>query len=170
MFKKFFKNLGRKAIESELDSLIEKFSKASNQELYILHTAAKSTPGTWKLLFNEEAATFCDNLLHVERSALTEETKKEIALLGQQFTSAQRESNEEFTKFGFWFWRVVFLSMIHPELEEKGKHLGRIIVEQSDRYISELTNDSEAITGEEAENTDSLRDETLAAVYPLIYK
>lgn len=169
MFKKLLKNLGRRAIESELDNLIERFSKANSEDVYILHSSAKNTPETWRLLFNDDAAAFCDNLLQVDRDSVTENIKKGIAQLGPLFTRVQRESNEEITKFGFWFWRVVFLSMIHPELENKGKHLGEIIEKQSDIYVSEFIKRAESLMGQKAQNVDSFRNETLAAVYPVFY-
>ena len=156
-------------IESELDNLIKKFTKANEEEVFFLHSCAKNTPGTWELIFEYEVADLCTNLLQMDRENITKEIIKGIAILGPTFTRVQRESNEDFTKFGFLFWRVVFLSMIHPELEIKGKHLGKIIQQQTNIYLSEYIQRAESIMDEKAQNIDSLRDTTLAAIYPVLY-
>jgi hypothetical protein len=169
MLTKIFNYLGRKLIESELDNLIKKFAEANNEQVVFLHSCAKDTPGTWELIFEDEVTELCGNLLQMDREDINEKIKKGIAILGPLFTRVQRESNEEFTKFGFLFWRVVFLSMIHPELEIKGKYLGKIIQKQSDVYVSELIQRTESIIGEKVQNVDSLRDTTLVAIYPVLY-
>ena len=61
------------------------------------------------------------------------------------------------------------MSMLYPELEKKGKNLGEIIQKQSDVYVSEFIKRAESLAREKAQNVDSLRDETLAAKYPVFY-
>ena len=170
MFKKFFKKGALKFAESELDNLIGRFSTHEPEEIFLLHNAAASAPEFWRTMLNEDYSNFFDKLITIEKKDIDEEIQKKIATHAQIFIQLQNQSNELLSQFMFWFWKAIFFSMLHPELEDKGRKLTQLIQDQSDIYINELVRRAEEIAGQKAENTESLEDQTLYHTLPKYYK
>lgn len=170
MFKKFFKKCARKFTESDLDYLIGRFSTHEPEEIFLLHTAAASAPNFWRTMLNEDYSNFFDKLITIEQKDIDEEIQKEIAAHTQVLSQLQNQSNKLLNKFMFRFWKAIFFSMLHPELEGKGRHLTQLIQDQSDIYIDEFARRAEESVFHKAENTESLEDHTLYHTLPKYYK
>jgi hypothetical protein len=170
MFQKFFKNIACKHTESELDKLISKFSSRDPEIIFILHQGAKPGPGVWRLMMTDEYAEFFDRLCLIEKHDLDEESKIKIVIYTQDFIQLQRNSHEEITKFSFWFWKVIFNTMLYPKLENKARVLTNLIQSQSSQYINDFIRKAEEAMGQKAENTESLEECTLYHILPKYYK
>ena len=166
MLKSLSKFLGRKAIESELSNLTGRFSGADSDGVFLLHLSAINSVQLWEKVLTSEGVALCRQLLEVRRESLTEDNQKGAAFLGPIFTEAQQDSQDELTKFGFWFWRVIFLSMLHPKLEPKAQKLGALISDQSELYAVECQRRLEQAEGD----LEFPKENNLTDLYPALYK
>ena len=170
MFQKFFRNIARKQTESELDNLISRFSSSDAEVIFILHETTKAGPGAWRLLLTEDYAVFFDKMCNITNDDLDEESKKKIAIYTQTFIQLQKESREDPTIFCFWFWKVIFNSMLHPELNNKVREFYNLIQSQSATYHAEFTRKAEEAMGQKLESNESFEEETLYYILPKYYK
>jgi hypothetical protein len=53
-------------------------------------------------------------MCHITNDDLDEESKKKIATYTRVFIQLQKESREDPTIFCFWFWKVIFNTMLMP--------------------------------------------------------
>lgn len=170
MLRNFFKNIARKLTESELDNIISRFSSDDPEAIFMLHDSAKTGPGAWRALLTDDCAELFDKICHIENGYLDEDSKKKIATSTCAFIQLQRNSNEEHTIFCFWFWKVIFNTMLFPELDNKTRGLFNLIQKQSDQYHSEFIRRAEEIMGQKAEIIELNEEAMLYHVLPRYYK
>lgn len=174
MFQKFFRNIGRKLTESELDKLISRFSSSDAEEIWILHQSVKIGPQSWRLLLTEDYAEFFDKICHITNNGLDEESKKKIPIYTYAFIQLQKESREDPTIFCFWFWKVIFNTMLYPELDNKVRYFFNLVQSQSVlchvemlRIVKEVT---EEVVEIKPENIHLDEEDTLYYILPEYYK
>jgi hypothetical protein len=170
MIQKFFRNIARKRTESELDNLISRFSSSDIEEILILHQCVKTGPQSWRLLLTEDYAEFFDKMCHITNDDLDEESKKKIATYTWVFIQLQKESREDPTIFCFWFWKVIFNTMLMPELDNKVRDFFKLVQSQSVLCHVEMLRMAEEVMGQKPENIQLDEEDTLYYILPEYYK
>jgi hypothetical protein len=101
---------------------------------------------------------------------LDEESKKKIATYTWAFIQLQKESREDPTIFCFWFWKVIFNTILYPELDNKVRDFFNLVQSQSVLCHVEMLRMAEEVMGQKPENIHLDEEDTLYYILPEYYK
>lgn len=137
--KAFGRYLGLRATRAELRKLTDTVRSISSHDVHLVFDAFQNSKDVLDgLLMVNHQLTF-RSALALDIFHVDDELRRDIAILGRVLTAAQRQFNEPMHAFGVYFWRVVLIVMIYPELYESGRDLWRAIASRKTEYVEGKT-------------------------------